>query len=113
MSTDQLRLSLAHRAAEDILHLIYGDDLNGCAVPVDSIADVVLAALAEDAESKAGILDAHEKTMEALLALSTPPQAGKVSTPNELHSLLSERLDTINQLARKLIALTATAMGQT
>jgi len=39
--------------------------------------------------------------------LSTPPQTQEVPTPEQLRSILSERLDAIQKLARKVLDTTA------
>ena len=110
---DRLQQAMAGHAAEEILRLIYGDDLTGCAVSVDSISSVVLAAIREDAQAKARVMEVYGKTVEAVVLLSSPPSKSQIASPVELQMLLSDRLDTINQLTTKLLELTAVAGGIT
>ena len=107
---------IAGAAAEEILRLVYGDDLAGCRVSLDSISAVVAEAMRMDRQLLLGLLGAYESAMEALHRISVPPQADEVKTPSELHALLSERLDAVQEITRKVMALSAgtkTAAGET
>ena len=101
--------ALATRAAEEILRLVYGEDLQGCAVSVESIAQVVREAMNTEHETQASLLEAHEASVAAFLALTEPPAAEKVPTPAELQRVLSDRLDRVRHLAQKLALLKAKA----
>lgn len=97
---------VARAAAEDILRLIYGDDLEGCAVSLDKITEIILSAMTGHADFNRAVGDLNEKAYEAIRLLSTPPANGQSLNPDELRSLLSERLDKIQTLAQKVIAAT-------
>jgi hypothetical protein len=103
------RQHIANAAAEELLRLIYGDDLTGCTVSVDTLASVIVEAMATEGKLNTGLLDLYEKSNEAVQALSRAPAPAQVATPAELQALLSDRLDTIHTLSQKLAALTAAA----
>jgi hypothetical protein len=96
----------ARAAAEEILRIIYGDDLAGCAVSLDRITEVISTAMAGQAQFERAIADLNEKAYEAIRLLSTPPADGSSLNAEELRSLLSDRLDKIQTLATKVIAAT-------
>lgn len=96
----------ARVAAEEILRIIYGDDLEGCAVSLDRITEVISTATAGQAQFDRAIADLNEKAYEAIRLLSTPPANGPSLNADELRSLLSDRLDKIQTLATKVIAAT-------
>ena len=94
---------IAKAVAEEILRRIYGDDLIGCTVSLDQIAAVVDEGFKQERE----LIEMYEKAIEAMSLLSTPPQAEEVPTPEQLRSLLGDRLDAIQKLARKVMDTTA------
>jgi hypothetical protein len=96
----------ARLAAEEILRIIYGDDLEGCAVSLDRITEVISTAMAGQAQFDRAIAELNEKAYEAIRLLSTPPADGPSLNADELRSLLGDRLDKILQLATKVIAAT-------
>ena len=96
----------ARLAAEEILRIIYGDDLAGCTVSLDRITEVISTAMAGQAQYDRAIADLNEKAYEAIRLLSTPPADGSSLGADELRSLLSDRLDKIQVLATKVIAAT-------
>jgi hypothetical protein len=97
----------ARAAAEEILRIIYGDDLAGCTVSLDRITDVISAAISGQAKVDRAIAELNEKAYEAIRLLSTPPANGSSLNGDELRSLLGDRLDKIQILATKVIAATA------
>ena len=48
----------------------------------------------------------NDQAYEAIRLLSTPPANGQSLNPDELRSLLSDRLDKIQSVANKVIAAT-------
>jgi hypothetical protein len=96
----------ARIAAEEILRIIYGDDLEGCTVSLDRITEVISTAMAGQAQFNRAIADLNEKAYEAIRLLSTPPANGQSLNADELRSLLGDRLDKILTLATKVIAAT-------
>ena len=107
MSSEAQLNNLAVIAAEGVLERIYGADLEGCTVSLDSVTEVIRGALDQlDAQDRA-LLELYEKAIEAIQLLATPPQPGSELTPEALQSLLGERLDTIHTLALKIATTTA------
>ena len=104
--SDPHRQSAARMAAEEILRIIYGDDLEGCSVSLDRITEVISDAIAGQAECDRALADLHEKAYEAIRLLSTPPPDGPSLDADQLRSLLGERLDKIQNLTTKVIAAT-------
>jgi hypothetical protein len=93
----------ATAAAEEVLRVIYGDDLQGCAVTLDSISAVIRAAFEEHLTNTIELAELHGKAFEAVQLLSTPPTDGKTLSAEELRSLLGERLDKIRELSTKVL----------
>ena len=96
----------ARVAAEEILRIIYGDDLEGCTVSLDRITEVISTAMAGQAQFDRAIAELNEKAYEAIRLLSTPPANGTSLSADELRPLLGDRLDKILTLATKVIAAT-------
>jgi hypothetical protein len=96
----------ARVAAEEILRIIYGDDLEGCTVSLDRITEVIATAMTGQAQFDRAIAELNEKAYEAIRLLSTPPASGASLNADELRSLLGDRLDKIQTLATKVIAAT-------
>ena len=103
---------LSFVTAEDILRAIYGDDLKGCTVSLDSIAAIIDGAIKQTAARNGEWLELYEKVVEAMLILSTPPDKAKVTDPNELQGLLTQRLDAIHSVTTKTIQTLATVRGK-
>jgi hypothetical protein len=99
----------ATAAAEEVLRVIYGDDLNGCAVRLDDVSRAIRGAFERHARNSADIADLHAKGLEAVQLLATPPPDGSNLSPEDLRSLLGERLDKIRDLAAKILAATQAA----
>ena len=93
------KLSLA--AAEEVLRTIFGDDLKGCNVSLDSVGEIISQALRQRGREEGDLIDMYEKLVEAIDLLSTPPDGASVSNPTELQSLLGDRLDTIHTLSQR------------
>src|SRR6476619_929147 len=108
MESDHPTQKAARAAAEEILRIIYGDDLEGCTVSLDRITAVILSAMTGQAQVDRAIAELNDKAYEAIRLLSTPPANGQSLNADELRSLLSERLDKIQALANKVIAATKT-----
>ena len=106
MDLDAQRQTASTAAAEEILRIIYGDDLEGCTVSLDRITEVISAAMAGQDQCDRALADLHEKAYEAIQLLATPPPNGQSLNADELRSLLGERLDKIQSLATKVIAAT-------
>ena len=93
---------IANAVAEEVLRRIYGDDLLGCKVTLDEIAAIIEEGLKHDRHHQRELLEMYEKAIEAVDLLSRPPQSPEVPKPEMLRSMLSDRLDAIQNLARKV-----------
>ena len=107
MDSDPQVQSVARGAAEEILRIIYGDDLEGCTVNLDRITEIISAAITAHAHETRAMAEIYEKAFEVIQLLSTPPVNGQALGADELRSLLGDRLDKIQSLASKAIAATA------
>jgi hypothetical protein len=96
----------ANAAAEEVLRVIYGDDLQGCTVNLDSIAAAIRAPFEEHVRTSVDLAELHAKGFEAVQLLSTPPADGHALSPEDLRTLLGERLDQIRELATKILSAT-------
>lgn len=98
---------IATAIAEEVLRRIYGDDLLGCKVSLEEVAALVEEGLKHDRRHQQELIEMYEKAIEAVSLLATPPQTQQVPSADELRSMLSERLDAIHRLARKVMDTTA------
>ncbi len=89
--------------AEQILATIFGDDLSGCPVSLDQVAIVVHEALQQRAEQDAKLIDLFKTVTSSILQVATPPESAKSAGPDELRSLLGERMDAIRSIALKTL----------
>lgn len=103
---------LAFGAAEEILRVIYGDDLKGCTVSLDTIAAIIDQSLKQTAARNGDWLELYDKIVEAVHLLSTPPDKSKVAEPKELQALLTQRLDAIHSVTTKTIETLAIVKGK-
>lgn len=93
---------IANAVAEEVLRRIYGDDLVGCKVSLDEVAAIIEEGIRHDRQHQRELVEMYEKAIEAVDLLSRPPQAIDIPRPEQLRSILSDRLDAIQQLARKV-----------
>jgi hypothetical protein len=100
---------VALRIAEDVLRHIYGDDLTGCTVTLESVGAIISEGISQQQRGANELLDLYEKLVEALNLLSNPPEAGKINDPTEWQTFLSQRLDAIHTLTTKAMETTAKA----
>src|SRR4051812_24115462 len=112
MSSNEQPDPLAFMTAEDILRTIYGDDLKGCTVSLDSIAGIIDGSLRQTAARNGEWPELYEKVVEPMHTLSTPPDKTKVTEPAELQALLTQRLDAINAVTTKTIQTLAIVRGK-
>ena len=100
----------AAQLAEEVLRTIYGDDLQGCPVSLDSIAAIVAKGIKESSQPKE-LLALYEQVLEAMHLLSAPP-AKMIDDPKELQQLLSDRLDSIRDITTKTLDMVARFKAQ-
>lgn len=111
MNSDEHLQQTSIAAAEEVLRVIYGDDLQGCAVSLDDVAAVIRPVFQEHARLRDDVGDLHVKGFEAVQLLATPPADGSALTPEDLRTLLGERLDSIRELATKILSATKTGVS--
>ncbi len=99
--------TVSNAAAEEVLRVIYGDDLQGCAVSLDAVAAAIRPIVQEHSRLTTDLAELHIKGFHAVQLLATPPAAGTALTPDDLRSLLGERLDQIRELATKILNTTS------
>jgi hypothetical protein len=107
MSTNPQPDRVSLLIAEEVLRTIYGDDLQGCTVSLEQIANVIDQAVKLSETENRELLQIYEKVIEAVNVLSTPGDPNKVTTSSELQALLSERLDRIQMISRKTMETAA------
>lgn len=107
MSENQEPEKVAAFLAEEVLRSIYGDDYQGCTTDPGQVAAVIQKGLKQRKSQTDDLLELYEKVVEAVDLLSTPPDVTKVTDPEQLRSLLSERLDGIHAVTAKTIQTTA------
>jgi len=107
MAKDSPPDPLSMEAAEEVLRRIFGDDLAGCPVTLDEIARVIHQGIGQGTDQQKELIEMYEKAIEAVNLLSTPPGPAEVSNPEQLRSLLGDRLDAILKLTQKVMSTTA------
>jgi hypothetical protein len=112
MSADAQPDKLSRLVAEEVLRTIYGDDFAGCKVSLDDVATVVHDAMLQRAAQDRAIVETYEAVIVSLHQLSTPPEAAKVTSPDELRTLLGQRLDAIRAITGKAVAMAARVKAQ-
>ena len=95
--------------AEEVLRTIYGDDFIGCKVTPDQIGAVVAEGLQHERAHRGELIELYEKVVEAIHLLSTPPENKSLNDPNEVRTLLGERLDSIHAVTTRTMETTAAA----
>ena len=100
-------MSPARHAAEEVLRTIYGDDYRGCTISVDEIARIIESCTEPAATRTRELINLYERLVEALHLLATPPANASELGPDELRSLLGDRLDAIHGLTTRTIATTS------
>ena len=106
MSSNAQPDKLALFLAEEILRTIYGDDYRGCNIRPDQIAEIIKKSLQKQKTPLQELVELYEKVVEAVDLLSTPPDASKITDPDQLRKLLGERLDGIHAVTTKTIQTT-------
>lgn len=106
MNADAQLDTVSNAAAEEVLRVIYGDDLEGCAVTLDAVAGAIRPIVQEHSRLQSELAELHTKGFQAVHLLATPPAGGTALTPDDLRSLLGERLDQIRELATKILNTT-------
>jgi hypothetical protein len=94
---------VARATAEEVLRIIFGPDLRGCAANVDEVVATIRSGLQQHAGVARELADLQTKAFEAVQLLATPPADGLSLSPEDLRSLLGDRLDKIRDLAAQVL----------
>jgi hypothetical protein len=103
MSENPKPRKIAMDTAEKILAAIYGEDLEGCAVNLESIAAIVEEGIRAELKSYKMLNEALIGAIQQIQTVSTPPEKEEVETIQELADLLGERADAIHQVTTKIL----------
>jgi hypothetical protein len=94
---------IAFDTAEKVLAAIYGEDLEGCVVTLQSIAEIVEQGIESQTLSYKLLSEALIGAVRQIQTVSTPPEKDEVKTIQELADLLGDRADAIHQVTTKIL----------
>jgi hypothetical protein len=98
---------ISRLVAEELLATIFGEDLAGCPVSLDQVAAIIQTAIEERAQQDTKLLEIYDTVVSSIHQLATPPESAKSAGPDELRSLLGERMDAIRAITTKTLETTA------
>ena len=98
---------IARLVAEELLATIFGDDLSGCPVSLDEVAAIIHKSLEDRASQDTKLIEMLNTVVSSILQLATPPESARSAGPDELRSLLGERMDAIRAITIKTLETTA------
>lgn len=98
---------ISRLVAEELLATIFGEDLAGCPVSLDQAAAIIQTAMEERAQQDTKLLEIYDTVVSSIHQLATPPESAKSAGPDELRSLLGERMDAIRAITIKTLETTA------
>jgi hypothetical protein len=98
---------ISRLVAEELLAAIFGEDLTGCTVSLDEVAIIIQRTVDERAEQDGRLLETFDTVVASIHQLATPPASAKGAGPDELRSMLGERLDAIRTITTKTIEMSA------
>ncbi|MEO5804216.1 MAG: hypothetical protein ABIR24_11870 [Verrucomicrobiota bacterium] len=93
----------ATETAEKILAAIYGDDLLGCPVNLETISAIVQEGISAETKSFKMLNEALIGALRQIQSVSTPPSKEEIESVDEVVNLLSERADAINHVTTKIL----------
>lgn len=100
MSTNNKPGHAAFQVAEKLLETLYGDDLAGCKVRLDTVAEMVQEAVEVEAAKAKMLVTVIERIHE----LSTPPLLNEINDMGHLAKTLGGRADGIRLLTQETLA---------
>jgi hypothetical protein len=98
---------ISRLVAEELLATIFGEDLAGCAVSLDEVAAIIQRTVEERAQQDIKLQDTYDTVIASIHQLATPPESARGASPEDLRSLLGERLDAIRTITAKTIEMSA------
>lgn len=96
---------ISRLVAEEVLTLIFGEDLAGCTVSLDDVARVIQRTVNERAEQDARLIETYNTVIASIHELATPPASAKDASPDQLRSILGERLDAVSIITTKTLEM--------
>ena len=97
----------ASAAAEELLRVLYGEDLTGCQLNLEQVISALEPAFQAQADRHETLHSLFEKGVETMKLLATPPPDAATFSPEELRSLLGERLDGVLTVSEKILTTSA------
>ena len=98
---------ISRLVAEELLASIFGEDLEGCRVTLDEVAAIIQRTVDERVQQDTRLLDTYDTVVSSIHQLATPPESARGASPEDLRSLLGERLDAIRTITTKTIEMSA------
>ncbi|HTD68654.1 MAG TPA: hypothetical protein VK846_19200 [Candidatus Limnocylindria bacterium] len=98
---------ISRLVAEELLTLIFGEDLAGCTVSLDDVAAIVQRTVDERSQQDGRLIETYETVVASIHQLATPPESAKEAGPEKLRSLLGERLDAVRMITTKTFEMAA------
>jgi len=96
---------ISRLVAEELLEKIFGEDLTGCPVSLDEVAAIVQRTVDERAQQDSRLFDTYDTVVTSIHQLATPPESARNASPEELRSLLGDRLDAIRTITTKTLEM--------
>ena len=96
---------ISRLVAEELLATIFGEDLSGCTVSLDEVAAIIQRTVNERAQQDIKLIDTYDTVISSIHQLATPPESARGASPEDLRSLLGERLDAIRTITTKTIEM--------
>lgn len=96
---------ISRLVAEELLTRIFGEDLAGCPVTLDEVAGIVQRTVEDRTQQDGRLLETYDTVISSIHQLATPPESARAATPEELRSLLGERLDAIRTITTRTLEL--------
>jgi hypothetical protein len=112
MSENPSSRKIAADTAEKILAAIYGEDLQGCTISLDTVTGIVQEGVDAGTKSYKMLNEALIGALRQIQTVSTPPQKEEIQSMEEVISVLSERADAIHQVTTKILEAWEKAEGQ-
>ena len=98
--------SNAIAVAVKVLRRIYGESPSEWTVSLNEVAAIIDTGLNEDRRRQQELVEAYQQTIEAVDILSKPPLWPEQPRQQQLRSMLSDRLEAIQELARRMTKIT-------
>ncbi|MDZ4814984.1 MAG: hypothetical protein SGI71_01805 [Verrucomicrobiota bacterium] len=100
------------KAAEDLLHFLYGPDLHGCPTTPDKIVPFIQQSCSTAAQVNAQVNDVLVTVLQGIKDISTPPKADDVADPTRLIKVMTERCDSILEISSNALNMIENIKGQ-